>query len=198
MSPSIRISRSWIALSAAAALLAVVSALRAESLAHDAVASATTPLTTPTPQPQAQPLVTVAKRKQDGMALTVKRTWWSAKKDQIEVSLTVKIPNETLKLMTAGDAKSRQGLLVEFRHADGAAFAECELDLGQARTRQVVFDARELYRRGILQIKSGICDPDISTEIAEQTIPDVKPGDVAVLKETSAADLLSATFVKTR
>lgn len=197
MSPSMRTRHSWIPLSGAVALSVAVSTLQADFPAYDAVASATNPVATPTPRPQAQPLVTVAKRKQDGAVLTVKRTWWSANKDRIEVSLTVKIPNSTLKLMTADEAKNRHDFLVEFRHSDGAAFAECELDLKQAKTREAVFSAKELYRRGILQIKSGICDPDISTEIAEQAIPDVKPGDIVLLKDASGSELLSATFMKT-
>lgn len=198
MSRSMRISRLWMPLGGAAALLAAASTLQADFPAYDAVASATTPVATPTPQPQAQPLVTLAKQKQDGAVLTVKRTWWSAKKDQIEASLTVKIPNDTLKLPTAEDAKNRHDLLLEFRHSDGTAFGECDLDVKQAKKKQAVFAAKELYRRGILQIKSGVCDPDISTEVAEQTIPDVKPGDVVLLKDATGSELLSATFMKTQ
>lgn len=193
-----RSRRLWIPLSGSAALLAAVSTLHADFLAYDAVASATTPVATPTPQPQAQPLVTLAKQKQDGVVLTVKRTRWSAKKDQIEASLTVKIPNDALSLATADDARNRHDLLLEFRHSDGTAFAECDLDVKQAKKKQAVFVAKEIYRRGILQIKSGVCDPDISTEVAEQTIPDARPGDVVILKDATGSELLSATFVKTK
>ncbi|WP_228720035.1 hypothetical protein [Methylococcus geothermalis] len=185
-------------LSGAAALLAVVGTLQAEFLAYDAVARATTPVATPTPQPQAQPLVTLAKQKQDGAVLTVKRTWWSAKKDQIEASLTVKIPNGALSLATADDAKNRHDFLLEFRHSDGTAFAECDLDVKRVKKKQAVFAAKEIYRRGILQIKSGVCDPDTATEVAEQTIPDVRPGDVVILKDATGSELLSATFIKTK
>jgi hypothetical protein len=185
-------------LSGAAALLATVSTLQAELLAYDAVASATTPVATPTPQPQAQPPATLAKQKHGGAVLTVKRSRWSAKKDQIEASLTVKIPSDALSLVTTEDARNRHDLLLEFRHADGAAFAECDLDVKQAKKKQAVFVAKEIYRRGILQIKSGICDPDISTEVVEQTIPDVRPGDIAILKDAAGSELLSAPFMKTQ
>lgn len=187
--------RTWLLpVTGAVAICAFGTAPEAEVSAYDAVAAATSTVG-PTPAPVAQ--VTAAKAKQSGVKLVVTRARWSANKDQIDASATVTIPNDLLSLSVSSDAQGRN-LLLEFRHSDGSAFAECELDLKKAKKKQVVFAAKEIYRKKVLQTTIGICDPDLITEVAEQKIPDVRPGDRVVLKDSGGTEFLTATFVTTK
>lgn len=171
-------------------------ALEADVATYDAVAAATSPVT-PTPTPSASAQVTVASTNQSGVKLVVKRSWWSANKDQINVTATVAIPNTLLGLNASADAAG-MNLLVEFRHSDGTAFADCEIDLQKAKKKQAVYVANEKFRKGVLQATIGICDPDLTTPVAEQTIPDVRPGDIAVLKNADGTEYFTAVFVTTK
>lgn len=190
--------RAWaLPVSGAIALSVSWIVLGADVAAYDAVAAATQ-VAGPTPTPAAATAqVTVASFNHSGIKLVVKRSWWSKSKDQISASATVTVPSTLLGLNVSGDAAG-QTLLVEFRHSDGTAFADCELDLQKAKKKQVVFAANEKYRKGVLQTTIGICDPDLTTSVAEQTIPDVRPGDVAVLKNADGTEYFTASFVLTQ
>ncbi|MDD2769698.1 MAG: hypothetical protein PHT19_13255 [Methylococcus sp.] len=189
--------RAWVLpVSGAIALSVSWIVLGADVSAYDAVAEATQ-VVGPSPTPSAVAQVTVASTKQSGVKLVVKRSWWSANKDQINATATVAIPNTLLGLNASADAAGLN-LLVEFRHSDGTAFADCELDLQKAKKKQAVFAANEKFRKGVLQATIGICDPDLTTPVAEQTIPDVRPGDTAVLKNADGTEYFSAKFVMTK
>lgn len=122
-----------------------------------------------------------------GIRMAAERNWASLDKDQLDVSVTVGIPDNSLGVQSPDDAGGVQ-LFVD------AAGGYCDLELTSASSSEAVYTVKVQYRRGKIKAIAGKCFANASAEPVTAGIPDARPGSAILLRDHFGNNYLSGEF----